>query len=139
VNCRLLWGRVTKVGEEAGEAIAALVGATGHNPGKGRSATMGDVEHELLDVAMTALCAIAHLHRADARQPDVVSLLATRAVLDPPAVRGAPRRRVALAPGAPAETARPASDCPSNSPAAVSWTTQKTPWGLAEELASHPG
>ncbi|MET9878567.1 MazG-like family protein [Actinacidiphila glaucinigra] len=28
----LLWGRVTKVGEEAGEVIAALVGATGHNP-----------------------------------------------------------------------------------------------------------
>ncbi|MGG8410494.1 MazG-like family protein [Streptomyces sp. 12297] len=71
----LLWGRVAKVGEEAGEVIAALVGATGHNPRKGQSATLKDVEYELLDTAMTALAAIAHLHAHDVDPPDPLVLL----------------------------------------------------------------
>ncbi|WP_370424091.1 MazG-like family protein (plasmid) [Streptomyces sp. QH1-20] len=72
----LLWGRVAKVAEESGEVITALVGATGQNPRKGKSATMGDVERELLDVAMTALCAVEHLHAADDTPADVMALLA---------------------------------------------------------------
>lgn len=56
-----LWGRVAKVGEEHGEAIAALVGATGQNPRKGRTHGLTDVEKELLDVALTALAAVEHL------------------------------------------------------------------------------
>ncbi|MEV5139665.1 MazG-like family protein [Streptomyces syringium] len=72
----LLWGRVAKVAEESGEVIAALVGATGQNPRKGTSATMGDVERELLDVAMTALCAVEHLHAAEHVPADVMALLA---------------------------------------------------------------
>ncbi|WP_280716782.1 MazG-like family protein [Kitasatospora sp. MAP5-34] len=72
----LLWGRVTKVGEEVGEVIAALIGATGQNPRKGHSATLQDVERELLDVAMTALAAVAHLHTGDAEPPDLLGLLA---------------------------------------------------------------
>ncbi|MEV5238538.1 MazG-like family protein [Streptomyces cinnamoneus] len=73
----LLWGRVAKVSEEAGEAVAALVGATGQNPRKGVSATTSDVERELLDVAMTALCAVAHLHADDDVPVDVMWLLQT--------------------------------------------------------------
>ncbi|WP_067127948.1 MazG-like family protein [Microtetraspora malaysiensis] len=72
----LLWGRVAKVAEEAGEVIEKLVGMTGQNPRKGRSATQQDVEYELLDVAMTALAALAHLHADDPHPPDLLSLLA---------------------------------------------------------------
>ncbi|MDR8412713.1 MazG-like family protein [Nonomuraea sp. 3-1Str] len=71
----LLWGRVAKVAEEAGEAINALVGVTGQNPRKGRSATRQDVEYELLDVAMTALTALAHLHADDPEPADLLELL----------------------------------------------------------------
>ena len=55
------WGRLAKVAEEAGEVIAAYIGATGQNPRKGVTHTMGDVRRELLDVALTALCAVEHL------------------------------------------------------------------------------
>ncbi|MFJ3310318.1 MazG-like family protein [Streptomyces sp. NPDC086549] len=71
----LLWGRVAKVGEEAGEVIAALVGTTGHNPRKGHSHTLADVERELLDTAMTALAAVAHLHAGEPEPPDLLALL----------------------------------------------------------------
>ncbi|MEU3401815.1 MazG-like family protein [Streptomyces filamentosus] len=71
----LLWGRVAKVGEEAGEVIAALVGALGHNPRKGVHDTMEHVEYELLDVAMTALCAVAHLRSRRGGTPDLLGLL----------------------------------------------------------------
>ena len=56
-----LWGRVSKVSEETGEAIAALIGATGQNPRKGTTHSLEDVVSELLDVAVTALCAVEHL------------------------------------------------------------------------------
>lgn len=62
-----LWGRVAKVGEEHGEVIAALIGATGQNPRKGITHGMVDVEEELLDVALTALCAVEHLNSNPAR------------------------------------------------------------------------
>ena len=58
----LLWGRVSKVGEELGEAIQALIGATGQNPRKGRYSSMDEVGKELLDIAVTALSAREHLH-----------------------------------------------------------------------------
>lgn len=56
-----LWGRVAKVGEEHGEVIAALIGATGQNPRKGVTHAMDDVVEELLDTALTALCAVEHM------------------------------------------------------------------------------
>lgn len=56
-----LWGRVSKVTEEAGESIAALIGYTGQNPRKGVTHSRGDVIGELLDVAITALGAIEHI------------------------------------------------------------------------------
>ncbi|WP_205304605.1 MazG-like family protein [Nonomuraea montanisoli] len=71
----LLWGRVAKVAEEAGEAINALVGVTGQNPRKGRSATRQELEYELLDVAMTALTAVAHLRAEDPEPADLLGLL----------------------------------------------------------------
>jgi hypothetical protein len=57
----VLWGRVSKVGEEFGEAIQALVGATGQNPRKGVTNGMDAVVEELLDTALTAACAVEHL------------------------------------------------------------------------------
>ncbi|MFJ6901513.1 methyltransferase domain-containing protein [Streptomyces hokutonensis] len=71
----LLWGRITKTGEEVGEAISALVAALNHNPRKGLSGDMSHVQDELLDVAMTALGAIAHLHHNDPAT-DLTELLA---------------------------------------------------------------
>ncbi len=60
----LTWIRVTKVAEEAGEVVDAMNGATGANPRKGVCATMDNVRVELLDVALTALCAVEHLDGA---------------------------------------------------------------------------
>ena len=57
----ITWGRLAKVSEECGEAIAAYIGATGQNPRKGVTHTIDDVIEELLDVAVTALGAIEHL------------------------------------------------------------------------------
>lgn len=54
-----LWA--AKVQEEAGEVAEALVGATAFNPRKGQTHSWDDVEKELLDVAVTALCALEHL------------------------------------------------------------------------------
>jgi NTP pyrophosphatase (non-canonical NTP hydrolase) len=51
--------RVLKLTEEAGEAAEALIGATGQNPRKGVTHTMDDLAHELCDVALTALLALA--------------------------------------------------------------------------------
>lgn len=55
------WGRVAKIGEEFGEVVEALIGATGQNPRKGKTHSLGDVREELLDVAVTALGAYEHL------------------------------------------------------------------------------
>ncbi|MEU8967434.1 MazG-like family protein [Streptomyces sp. NPDC048491] len=71
-----LFGRVAKVAEESGEAIAALIGALGHNARKGRHGTLDDVERELLDVALAALAAVAHLRAAAPHPVDVLDLLA---------------------------------------------------------------
>lgn len=57
----ITWGRVGKVAEETGEVIAAYIGATRQNPRKGKTHTIDDVAKELLDVAITALCAYEHL------------------------------------------------------------------------------
>jgi hypothetical protein len=54
------WGRVSKVGEEFGEAVDALIAYTGQNPRKGVSGHEIDLLNELADVAMTAILAIQH-------------------------------------------------------------------------------
>lgn len=67
-----LWERTAKTAEEAGEVIAAMIGYTGQNPRKGYTHSISDVQAELLDVAVTALGAIAHIHGNDV---DVMALL----------------------------------------------------------------
>jgi NTP pyrophosphatase (non-canonical NTP hydrolase) len=53
--------RILKIVEEAGEAAAAWVGATGQNPRKGVTHSLPEVAAELGDVAFTALVAAASL------------------------------------------------------------------------------
>ena len=62
------WRRVSKVAEEAGEAITALGGWVGENPRKGRTNDLDKVLYELLDAATAALGAYEHLtgHQATA-------------------------------------------------------------------------
>src|SRR5215472_1037378 len=59
------WARVSKVIEELGEAVAAMIGYTGQNPRKGMTHTKEDMVYELADVAMTAILAIQHFTKAD--------------------------------------------------------------------------
>lgn len=54
------WARVAKVVEEAGEAVAELIGMTGQNPRKGVTSTLDDLLGELADVTLTGLYAIQH-------------------------------------------------------------------------------
>lgn len=60
-----VWHRVSKVAEEAGEAVAALLGYTGANPRKGYTHTLDQVDAELMQTALSALGASAHLHAGD--------------------------------------------------------------------------
>ena len=55
------WRRITKLVEEAGEAVSAYAGSLGENPRKGRTHSLDDVLSELYDVALASLGAIAHL------------------------------------------------------------------------------
>ena len=66
------WARLAKITEEAGEVVAAYIGATGQNPRKGVTHSTADVEAELLDVAITALAALEHLRGHDERSLDLL-------------------------------------------------------------------
>lgn len=68
----ILWSRVLKVTEEAGEVYAALSGAIGENPRKGVTHTMTDVVDELLDVAIAALAAVEHIREHDGKSLDLL-------------------------------------------------------------------
>lgn len=67
------WARLAKITEEAGEVIAAQIGATGQNPRKGITHTPQDVQEELLDVAITALAALEHLRGHDERSLELLA------------------------------------------------------------------
>ena len=54
------WARISKVIEELGEAVSAMIGATGQNPRKGRTHDQDDMLYELADVVMTGILAIQH-------------------------------------------------------------------------------
>lgn len=56
-----LWRRCMKVVEESGEATTAILGLLGENPRKGQTHTGVELRKELLDVALAALGAVAHL------------------------------------------------------------------------------
>ncbi|MEU5688017.1 hypothetical protein DEJ48_10810 [Streptomyces venezuelae] len=53
--------RLLKVNEEAGEAAAAYIGATGQNPRKGLTHSRNDVAQELADVIVAAAVALLSL------------------------------------------------------------------------------
>jgi len=54
------WARISKIGEELGEAIQAFIGATGQNPRKGITNDMEAVLDELADTVFTGILAIQH-------------------------------------------------------------------------------
>jgi NTP pyrophosphatase (non-canonical NTP hydrolase) len=56
-----LWNRVSKIGEEFGEVVKAMIGVTNQNPRKGVTHSIDDVRTELFDVAITAIAAIEHI------------------------------------------------------------------------------
>lgn len=66
----ILYARTAKLMEECGEVMEAVIGYTGDNPRKGKTHTIEDVQSELCDVILTALCALhttTHDALADAR------------------------------------------------------------------------
>lgn len=65
-----LYARTAKVMKECGEVMEAVIGYTGDNPRKGKTHTIEDVQSELCDVILTALCALhttTHSAALDAR------------------------------------------------------------------------
>ncbi len=55
------WARVAKAGEEAGEAVDALIEWTGQNPRKPRrDGAYDELMDELADVALTAIYGMQH-------------------------------------------------------------------------------
>lgn len=104
------WRRVMKVAEEVGEVNEAMLGWFGENPRKGHTHTSEDVRRELLDVALAALAACAHLDRDSEPEDD----LAAHAewVLDrlSSAVGAQSAERATSAAGSSPEDARPACD-----------------------------
>lgn len=64
--------RVLKLSEEVGETTQAVIGALGANPRKGTTHSWSDVEHELCDVIITAMVALATL------SPDARAVFAER-------------------------------------------------------------
>lgn len=53
--------RVTKTGQEFGEALEAMYGSLGENPRKGVTHTQEDLIYELLDTANAALGAVEYI------------------------------------------------------------------------------
>jgi len=85
------WARTAKVCEEAGEAIAELIGVTGQNPRKGVHSTREALLKELGDVVCTGLFAIQHFTKdTDATWAVVSGALAKAMSRVPDAERLAP-------------------------------------------------
>lgn len=61
------WARVSKIGEELGEAINELILLTGQNPRKQQTDSLDPLLNELADVACTALLAMLHFTKDDAK------------------------------------------------------------------------
>jgi NTP pyrophosphatase (non-canonical NTP hydrolase) len=68
------WARVSKITEEAGEAIAELISATGQNPRKPIDKTAQRMLlAELADTAMTAIYAIQHFTKDVNKTADIMN------------------------------------------------------------------
>jgi NTP pyrophosphatase (non-canonical NTP hydrolase) len=66
------WARISKVIEELGEAVNAMIGFTGQNPRKGTTHTRDDMLYELADVTMTSVLAILHFTKNDAEAREIL-------------------------------------------------------------------
>lgn len=72
------WARVAKAGEEAGEAIDALIAWTGQNPRKEqRDEAFAELMDELADTALTAIYGMQHFTKD---VDETLRLLCTRLV-----------------------------------------------------------
>jgi len=60
------WARISKIGEELGEAIDAFILYTGQNPRKQSTELLDDTLLELADVVMTGILAMLHLTKDQA-------------------------------------------------------------------------
>jgi hypothetical protein len=67
------WARLSKIGEELGEAIDAFIGVTGQNPRKGVYGEEDDVDNELVDVALTAILCLQHRTKDIERTQAIIS------------------------------------------------------------------
>lgn len=54
----ILYARTAKLMEECGEVMEAVIGYTGDNPRKGKHKGLLDIQTELCDVILTAMCAL---------------------------------------------------------------------------------
>jgi hypothetical protein len=66
------WARISKVIEELGEAVAAMIGATGQNPRKGTTHHRDDILNELADVTMTGILAIQHFTKSTSMTREIL-------------------------------------------------------------------
>lgn len=79
--------RVSKIQEEAGEAMAAAIAYQGTNPHK-PAGSIDDLVSELADVALTAMCAIEHFDRDSSAELWDRAELVYRRLTDSPAPAG---------------------------------------------------
>lgn len=61
------WARLSKIGEELGEAIDAFILHTGQNPRKPQADAMDEVLNELADVACTAILCMLHFTKDESK------------------------------------------------------------------------
>lgn len=66
------WARISKIGEELGEAISEFVGITGQNPRKGIHGSQDAMLNELADVMLTAIMAIQHFTKSSSVTREVL-------------------------------------------------------------------
>ena len=66
------WARVSKIGEELGEAIEELISFTGQNPRKHRSKSPHLLYEEIADVAITAILALQHFTKDSEQTRDII-------------------------------------------------------------------
>jgi NTP pyrophosphatase (non-canonical NTP hydrolase) len=66
------WARISKVGEEYGEAVQAFIGYTGQNPRKGVINSREEVLEELADTALTAILAMQHFTKNAALTKEII-------------------------------------------------------------------
>lgn len=67
------WARLSKIGEELGEAIQAFIGLTGQNPRKGISNTREEFLDEVADTIITGLFCLQHFTGNSAESKRIIT------------------------------------------------------------------